>query len=119
MLRQVQLVYFTILYYCIKRVWPRGQAQYFAIARAIYKYAPIAILDEPKAALDIIAEHKIYSNFNDISKNKTTIFISHRLFSCHFSDVILVLHEGRAIQYGNHNTLLEDKNGLYNKMYKS
>lgn len=96
-----------------------GQAQLLAIARAIYKDAPIAILDEPTAALDAIAEQKIYSKFNEISKNKTTIFISHRLSSCQFSDVVLVLHEGRVIQYGNHKTLLEDKNGLYAKMYKS
>ena len=77
-----------------------GEAQKIAIARALYKDAPFIILDEPTAALDPIAEAEIYSKFNDISGDKTAIYISHRLSSCKFCDEIAVFHEGVVIQHG-------------------
>jgi len=94
-----------------------GQSQKIAMARALYKKSEVIILDEPTAALDPIAENEIYNSFNEITKNKTTIFISHRLASCKISDNIAVLEDGYIVQYGNHNELIINENGLYNKMY--
>jgi ATP-binding cassette subfamily B protein len=94
-----------------------GEAQKIAIARALYKSAPIIILDEPTAALDPIAESEIYERLNDIVKDKTAIFISHRLSSCRFCDRILVFDKGRLIQDGTHELLLTEPNGKYAKMW--
>lgn len=90
-----------------------GEAQKIAIARALYKNAPFIILDEPTAALDPIAEAEIYSKFNDIAGDKTTIYISHRLSSCKFCDEIVVFHEGEVIQQGTHASLVADEGGKY------
>ena len=94
-----------------------GEAQKIAIARAIYKDAPFIILDEPTAALDPIAEAEIYSKFNDISGDKTAIYISHRLSSCKFCDEIAVFHEGGIIQQGAHEDLLADEAGKYHELW--
>ncbi|MDR1640656.1 MAG: ABC transporter ATP-binding protein/permease [Clostridiales bacterium] len=83
-----------------------GEEQKLAIARAIYKDAPIVILDEPTAALDPLSEYEIYTKFNEIVGDKTTVFISHRLSSCRFCDVIAVIHEGRIAQWGTHDELV-------------
>ena len=66
----------------------RRRGSEIAIARAIYKNAPFIILDEPTAALDPIAEAEIYEKFNEITGDKTAIYISHRLSSCKFCDKI-------------------------------
>ena len=94
-----------------------GEAQKIAIARALYKDAPFIILDEPTAALDPIAEAEIYSKFNDISGDKTAIYISHRLSSCKFCDEIAVFHEGGVIQQGTHDGLLADVTGKYHELW--
>ena len=94
-----------------------GEAQKIAIARALYKDAPFIILDEPTAALDPIAEAEIYSKFNDISGDKTAIYISHRLSSCKFCDEIAVFHDGAVIQKGTHEDLLSDENGKYHELW--
>lgn len=94
-----------------------GEAQKIALARALYKDAPIIILDEPTAALDPIAEFEIYSRFNEIVGNKTTVYISHRLSSCRFCDEIAVFHEGRIVQKGTHEELLRDKEGKYYELW--
>lgn len=94
-----------------------GEAQKIAIARALYKDAPFIILDEPTAALDPIAEAEIYAKFNDISGDKTAIYISHRLSSCKFCDEIAVFHDGSVIQQGSHEALLSDKNGMYHALW--
>ena len=96
-----------------------GEKQKIAIARAIYKDSPIMILDEPTAALDPISESKIYESFDIITKNKTSIFISHRLSSCVFCDNILVFDDGRLVQNGNHSDLLYQTKGLYADLWKS
>ena len=83
-----------------------GEAQKIAIARALYKDAPFIILDEPTAALDPIAEAEIYEKFQDISGDRTTVFISHRLSSCKFCDEILVFQNGAIVQQGTHEALL-------------
>ena len=94
-----------------------GEAQKIAIARALYKDAPFIILDEPTAALDPIAEAEIYSKFDDISGDKTAIYISHRLSSCKFCDEIAVFHDGGVIQHGTHEDLLADANGKYHELW--
>mgnify|MGYP001022112045 CR=1 FL=1 len=96
-----------------------GEAQKIALARALYKDAPIIILDEPTAALDPIAEFEIYSKFNEIVGNKTAFYISHRLSSCRFCDEIAVFHEGRIIQKGSHEELLKDEKGKYYELWHS
>lgn len=96
-----------------------GEAQKIAIARALYKDAPFIILDEPTAALDPIAEAEIYAKFNDISGDKTAIYISHRLSSCKFCDEIAVFHEGAVIQQGTHAELVADETGKYHELWNA
>lgn len=90
-----------------------GEAQKIAIARALYRQAPILILDEPTAALDPQAEYEVYEKLNHISENRTAIFISHRMSSCRFCGRILVLDGGRLGQEGSHEELLRDSGGRY------
>lgn len=94
-----------------------GEAQKIAIARALYKDAPFIILDEPTAALDPIAEAEIYEKFNEISGDKTAVYISHRLSSCKFCDEIAVFQDGSVIQQGTHEQLLTDTNGKYYELW--
>lgn len=96
-----------------------GEAQKIALARALYRDAPIIILDEPTAALDPISEFEIYSKFNEIVGTKTAFYISHRLSSCRFCDEIAVFNEGKIIQKGNHDKLLKDKQGKYYELWYS
>ncbi len=96
-----------------------GEAQKLAIARALYKDAAFVILDEPTASLDPIAEHEIYSRFNDMVKDKTAVYISHRLSSCRFCDRILVFDNGQLIQDGSHETLLENPDSKYSELWNA
>ena len=96
-----------------------GEEQKIAIARALYKDAPFVILDEPTAALDPIAESEIYSRFNDIAGGKTAVYISHRLSSCRFCSRIVVFDNGKVIQEGTHEELLEDTNGKYSELWNA
>lgn len=96
-----------------------GEAQKLAIARALYKDSPIIILDEPTAALDPKSEAEIYEKFRELVKKKTAIFISHRMSSCKFCDEIIVIDNGTIIQKGNHLELLNDKEGIYYKMWNA
>jgi ATP-binding cassette, subfamily B, bacterial len=83
-----------------------GEMQKLMLARALYKDAPIMILDEPTAALDPIAEAELYEKYNDLTKEKTSLFISHRLSSTKFCDRILFLEKGQIIEDGNHQDLM-------------
>jgi ATP-binding cassette subfamily B protein len=96
-----------------------GEAQKIALARALYRAAPVIILDEPTAALDPIAEADIYSKFDSIVENRTAIYISHRLSSCRFCDDIAVFDHGELIQRGSHDTLLGDSGGKYHEMWNA
>lgn len=87
------------------------------MARALYKDAPILILDEPTAALDAVAEKEVYEKFSDITRGKITLFISHGLASCKFCNNILVFNEGRIVERGTHKELVEMNNGLYAKLF--
>jgi len=94
-----------------------GQQQRFLLARALYKNAPILILDEPTAALDPIAESEVYDNYNKYSQEKTAVFISHRLASTKFSDRIVMLENGEIIEMGTHEELMET-GGVYAQMFE-
>ncbi|MCC5894323.1 MAG: ABC transporter ATP-binding protein [Alkalibacterium sp.] len=95
-----------------------GQKQKLQLAKALYKKGSILVLDEPTAALDPIAESEIYNQYEELSKNKTSIFISHRLASTRFCDRILFLEDGRIIEEGSHTQLMEQK-GKYCKMFET
>ncbi len=96
-----------------------GEAQKIALARALYKDAPFILLDEPTAALDPISEYDVYKNFNHISGDKTAVYISHRLASCRFCDMIAVFHEGEIIQIGKHEELITDLEGKYHELWEA
>ncbi|MBU1145779.1 MAG: ABC transporter ATP-binding protein/permease [Firmicutes bacterium] len=95
-----------------------GEAQKIAISRALYKDSPIVILDEPTAALDPKSEAEVYEKFNELVKNKTALFISHRMSSCKFCDEVIVMDQGEIIEQGHHNILIQNS-GLYSKMWKA
>lgn len=94
----------------------RGQWQRVAGARAFMADAAFCILDEPTAALDPVAESRMYENFARIFRKKGTIMISHRLASAKMADRIMVLDGGRIVQNGSHGKLMETE-GLYRTMY--
>lgn len=94
-----------------------GQTQKLLLSRAIYKDSPIIILDEPTAALDPISESEIYQKYSEISNNKLSLFISHRLASTRFCDRVLYFENGKIIEEGNHYDLLSKK-GKYYDLYQ-
>ena len=96
-----------------------GEQQKMAIARALYKNAPVVILDEPTAALDPVAEYEIYRQFNDLVGGKTAVYISHRLSSCKFCEHIAVFSEGTIKEYGTHDELVRKPDGIYAEMFKA
>ncbi|SHL80445.1 ATP-binding cassette, subfamily B [Anaerocolumna jejuensis DSM 15929] len=93
-----------------------GQLQKLFMARALYKDTPIMIFDEPTASLDPIAESETYEQFDRLSSEKTTIYISHRLASTRFCDRIVLLEDGRVIANGSHKDLLKNCES-YAQMY--
>lgn len=96
-----------------------GEGQKIAIARALYKDAPMVILDEPTAALDPFSESEIYEKFGTLVEGKLAMFISHRLSSCRFCDRILVLQDGKIVQDGSHEVLAGQEGGLYREMWEA
>lgn len=94
-----------------------GQGQKIALARALYKNAPVLILDEPTANLDVKAESELYENFMKTAFDKTAIFISHRLAASQIADHIAVFSNGEIVEYGTHKELIA-KNGLYAEMFE-
>ncbi|MDE7230941.1 MAG: ABC transporter ATP-binding protein/permease [Oscillospiraceae bacterium] len=94
-----------------------GEKQKLALARALYKDAPIVILDEPTAALDALAEHRLYQSFDGMIGDRTAVYISHRLSSTRFCDNIAMFAAGEMVEYGTHKELLE-KNGAYAEMFR-
>lgn len=94
-----------------------GELQKLLLARAIYKDAPILILDEPTAAMDPVAENRLYLQYNLLTKNKTSIFISHRLSSTRFCERIILLDGGRITESGSHDELMA-LGGKYAAMFE-
>lgn len=90
-----------------------GQWQKLSTARAFYSDSDILILDEPTASLDAIAEQEVFSQFDSLRRDKTTIFVSHRLSSATIADVIIVLKEGKLVEMGNHKELMANKGDYY------
>jgi len=94
-----------------------GQLQKIAIARGLAKDSSLLILDEPTSALDPLAEAEIYENFNQLSKDKMAIYISHRMSSSIFCDRILVIDGGIVSDFDTHQNLMLKKNSLYYKLF--
>ena len=93
-----------------------GQWQKLSIARAFYSDSDVIILDEPTASLDAIAEQDIYNQFDRLRKDKTCIFVSHRLSSATVANKIIVLEQGAVIEEGNHAELMK-KRGVYYELF--
>lgn len=96
-----------------------GEKQKVALARALYRDAPMVILDEPTSALDPIAEQEVYMHFNEMVKNKSALFISHRMSSCRFCTRVIVFDDGRIVENGTHSELVSQENGIYRKMWEA
>jgi len=95
-----------------------GEWQRIAIARSLISRAPVKMLDEPTAALDPISESRVYSEFEKLMQDKTTVFISHRLGSTKLADEILVIDDGKIIERGTHDELMNEK-GQYTEMFEA
>lgn len=93
-----------------------GQWQRLAIARALFRNAPVLICDEPTAPLDAHAELAVYESLRRLADGRTIVLISHRLASVRHADQILVLHHGRIVERGRHEELLAAE-GRYHRMY--
>ena len=94
-----------------------GEMQKLLLARAIYKNAPVIILDEPTSALDPIAENDMYLRYSELTKGKTSVYISHRLSSTRFCDRIVLLDNNTIAETGTHDELMA-LGGKYAEMFK-
>lgn len=94
-----------------------GENQKLAFARAVYKNAPVIIMDEPTASLDAFSEDRMFQSIENFTKNKMGIFISHRLSSVKFCDHILFIENGSVVECGNHASLMK-QHGKYYNFYK-
>jgi len=94
-----------------------GQRQRLAIARALYKDAPVLILDEATSALDNESERLVQDALQSLQKNRTTLVIAHRLTTIQNADRIVVMEQGRIVEQGTHQQLLQAQ-GAYAAMFK-
>ena len=96
-----------------------GELQKLSISRVLYYDPKIMVFDEPTASLDPISEHEIINSMRKVTKNVTSIIISHRLSSAKSSDKIAVLSEGELVEFGSHSELINRTNGLYHKLFSA
>ena len=94
-----------------------GETQRLMLARALYKDAPIVVLDEPTAALDPLAENNLYQKYSNLTDGRTSLYISHRLASTRFCNRILYLEKGTIVEEGSHDDLLK-KDGRYAELFE-
>lgn len=94
-----------------------GEKQKLALARALYKKSPVIVLDEPTAALDALAEYRLYQSFNELIGDRTAVYISHRLSSTRFCDRVAMFKDGEMCETGTHDMLME-KDGAYAQMFR-
>lgn len=94
-----------------------GEKQKIAIARALCKGGTLFLLDEPTSSLDPKSEAEIYSQFENLTNGKMTIYISHRMSSSLLSDMILVLDDGKVVDFNTHAELMKNPDSLYYKMF--
>lgn len=94
-----------------------GEKQKLALARALYKGSDVIVLDEPTAALDALAEYRLYKSFNGLVGNRTAVYISHRLSSTRFCDKVAMFKDGEMTETGTHEELMA-KNGDYAEMFR-
>jgi len=93
-----------------------GEWQKLALARALFRDAPVLILDEPSSSLDADTEFEIFSRFREIVKGRTSILISHRFTNVALADKIIVLDKGAIAETGTHDELIKS-GGMYSTMY--
>ena len=96
-----------------------GQLQKLAIARALYKGGDLIILDEPTSALDPLAEAEVYEHFNELVGEKSALYISHRMSSSRFCDRVLVIAEGKIMEEGTHDELVQLPEGIYRNLFET
>ena len=94
-----------------------GETQRLMLARALYKNGPVLVLDEPTAALDPIAESDLYLKYSEMTRTRSSVYISHRLASTRFCDRIILLADGKVAEEGTHETLLE-RGAAYAKLFE-
>ena len=95
-----------------------GETQKLLLARALYRQAPVIVLDEPTAALDPVSENRLYETYDDVMRGKTTVFISHRLASTRFCHRIVLIDHGQIIEEGTHEELLA-RQGKYYELFET
>ena len=95
-----------------------GETQKLLLARALYRHAPIIVLDEPTAALDPVSENRLYETYDEVMQGKTTVFISHRLASTRFCHRIILIENGQIAEEGTHEELLAKK-GRYYELFET
>src|SRR5690606_13274069 len=94
----------------------KGQKQKLALARVLYRQAPIIVLDEPTAAIDALSEDTIFKNLREKYQDHTRIIISHKFSNVRQADKIILIEHGQIIEEGSHDELME-KNGKYAELF--